>query len=448
MRRMTTTVVLLAAVALVLAAVVAGTTRSSAQARTAATRAPTTLTIWVGWSAATHELKVFKQLIAEYQAKHPDLRISVVGDITDTKIVAAIRSGTAPDVVSSFNSYNVGNYCGTGGWIDLTPYLKKDHINMNIFPPATRYYTAYGGKQCALPLLADDYGLYYNKVLFKKAGITRPPRTISELTADAKKLTQRSSNGTITVAGLDPVIGFYENVPERWGQSFGVKWLDASGHSNISKDPAWAKMFTWQKSLVDWYGYNNLVRFQAGLGDEFSASQAFEKGKLAMNLDGEWRVAFIADEHPELQYGTAPMPVDDAHPELYGSGYINGTIIGIPKGGKHQDLAWQLVKYLTTNDHFLAQFSNGIRNVPSTTSSAHSPELKPDAHFATFLKIFANKHSGTSPITASGVAYTNLVQNFFTKWQAGSVHDLASALKNLDKQLDAQVKQAKGGGVP
>ena len=56
-----------------------------------------------------------------------------------------------------------------------------------------------------------------------------------------------------------------------------------------------------------------------------------------MMLDGEWRVAFIAAEHPDLQYGTAPMPVADATPSLYGAGYINGTIIGIPKNGKNRD---------------------------------------------------------------------------------------------------------------
>lgn len=411
---------------------------------------PVSLTAWVGWSAGTHELKAFKSLVDEYNRNHPSIHVKVVGDINDTKIVAAIRSGTAPDIVSSFNSYNVGNYCGTGAWIDLTPYLKKDHIDVNGFPPATRYYTQYGGKRCALPLLADTYGLYYNKTLFAKAGIKNPPKTISELTADAKKLTQRSSDGTIKVAGIDPLIGFYENVPERWGQSFGVKWLTSDGKSDISKDPAWTKMFDWHKNLVDWYGYNKLARFTAGLGDEFSASQAFETGKLAMNLDGEWRVAFIADEHPGLNYGTAPMPVDDAHPELYGSGYINGTIIGIPKGGKHQDQAWQVVKYLTTNSHFLAQFSNLIRNVPTTKASLNSSEIKPDPHFATFLKIFANPHSGTSPIMASGVAYTNLVQNFMTKWQAGGVANLAARLGKLDRQLDAQVKLAGGGsaGVP
>ena len=50
-----------------------------------------------------------------------------------------------------------------------------------------------------------------------------------------------------------------------------------------------------------------------------------------MNIDGEWRIAFIKDEHPELKYGTAPFPVADAQPELYGAGYITGNIVGIPK---------------------------------------------------------------------------------------------------------------------
>ena len=69
------------------------------------------------------------------------------------------------------------------------------------------------------------------------------------------------------------------------------------------KEPGWAKWLKWHKSLVDWYGYKNLVKFQAGLGDEFSPSMAFEIGKLAMVFDGEWRVAFIHNEHPELNYG-------------------------------------------------------------------------------------------------------------------------------------------------
>src|SRR3954453_10547323 len=406
--------------------------------------APTKQTVWVGWSA--RELSVFKSVVAEYAKPHPNVQVTVAGGINDTKIVAAIRAGNAPDVVSSFNSYNVGTYCKSGGWIDLSSMMSQSGIKPQTFPAATRYYTAFDGKRCALPLLADTYGLYYNKALFKAAGISSPPKTMDELAADAKKLTKYNADGSIKQLGMDPMFGFYENVPERWITSWGGKWLDGSKHSILAKDPAWSKWLTWQKKLIDSIGYNKLVRFQAGLGDEFSASNAFEAGKVAMNLDGEWRVAFIHAEHPTLNYGTAPMPV--ANKSLYGSGYINGTIIGIPKNGQHEAEAWDLVKWLTTNTHALAMLSNGLRNVPSTEASLTSKELTPDAHFSTFLKIFGNPRSTTSPITAAGVSYTNSVQSFATKWQAGKVSDVHSGLQSLDKQLDAMVKQAGGGGVP
>jgi len=165
-------------------------------------------------------------------------------------------------------------------------------------------------------------------------------------------------------------------------------------------------------------------------------------------IDGEWRVAFVQAEHPGLDYGTAPAPVDDAHPNLYGAGYVNGTIIGIPKGVKHKDQAWALLKYLTFNAHPLALFSNAIRNVPTTKQSLNSPEIKPDPRFKTFLNIFSNPNSKTSPITAAGNAYGTLIQAFAVKWQAGHAGDLTKGLQKLDKQIDAQLKQAQAGGVP
>ena len=198
--------------------------------------------------------------------------------------------------------------------------------------------------------------------------------------------------------------------------------------------------------MIDSYGYDKLVKWQTGAGDEFSASHAFERGKLAMMLDGEWRVAFLKAEHPELAYGTAPMPVDDARPSLYGAGYINGTIIGIPKSGKNRDEAWKLVKYLTTNNHALATFSNGIRNVPSTVSSTRSKELKPDANFATFGKLFVNTRSTTIPITQIGADHLTTAQNFIAKWQAGKVKDLARRARRGGQADRRKLKQAGGGG--
>jgi len=291
-------------------------------------------------------------------------------------------------------------------------------------------------------------GLYYNKTLFRRAGIRRPPRTISELTADAKKLTQRGKDGSLKVVGFDSFVGFYTVSVDRVGAMFGGRWTDAKGRSTLATDPAWARMLRWQKRLIDFYGYDKLVRFQAGLGDEFSASNAFEQGKLAMNLDGEWRVAFIKAEHPELDYGTAPLPVDDKHPELYGSSILNGSIAGIPRNAPHKDEAWALLRYLTTSSHALAQMANGLGNVPTTTASLHSPELRLDPRFDVFLKVYANPRSSTVPITAVGVAYQNLFTSFISKWQAGHVKDLAAGLRDVDHQIDAQLQHAGGGGPP
>jgi multiple sugar transport system substrate-binding protein len=301
--------------------------------------------------------------------------------------------------------------------------------------------------QCTLPILADTVGLYYNTELFKKAGIKSPPKTMSELTADAKKLTQRNPDGSLKVVGFNPLRTFYaENSASNFQHQFDAKWLDADGKSILAKDPGWTRYLKWSKGLIDWYGFDKLKRWQAGVGDEFSASNAFETGKLAMAMDGEWRVAFLQAEHPELKYATAPMPVDDAHPSLYGSANVGGTIIGIPKSSKHKDEAWALLKYLTTDSHALAQLSNGLRNVPTTKASAKSPEIKPDAHFATFIKVFNNPANTTMPITPVGSAFGTYLNNFIDSYQAGHVKDLAAGLAKVDKDTDAQLKQ--GGGVP
>jgi multiple sugar transport system substrate-binding protein len=405
------------------------------------------ITFWTGFSE--RELGVMKDVVADFEKSHPNIHVKVVGGISDDKIVAAIRGGNAPDVAHSFDAgAYTGAYCSNGAWIDLADYMKRDALSDDVFPAVPRQYSQYNGTRCALPMLADVYGLYYNKDLFAKAGLSGPPKTASELMDYAKRLTERNPDGSLKVVGLDPLDGFYENVAAHWAPSWGVDWTDESGKSILSTSPGWAAMLRWQKELIDWYGYDNLVRFQASAGDEFSAQQAFERGKLAMNLDGEWRVAFIQAEHPELKFGTAPFPVDDSQPDLYGSGYTSGSIIGIPKTSKHQDQAWELLKYLATDTGALVKMTNGIRNVPTTSEALSSPDIKPDPEFNIFLDIFANPNTRTTPITLVGSANQDLVDSFVTKYQAGKVDDLEAGLADLDKQIDAQLEAAGGSQVP
>jgi multiple sugar transport system substrate-binding protein len=407
---------------------------------------PAQLTLWVGFTQ--RELRIVKDVVKGFEAKNPGVTVKVVGGINDDKIIAASRGGKAPDVAQSFTADNSGAFCGSGAWIDLKPFMQRDGLTDAIFPPAPRSYTQFNGTRCALPMLADAYGLYYNKRLLREAGLSRPPRTVSELADYAKKLTKRNPDGTLKTVGFLPNMGWYGNTPANFGPMFGAKWTDAEGRSSLGKDPAWAKLLTWQKQLVDWYGYDKLVRFQSGLGDEFSSSNAFEKGKVAMTIDGEWRTAFIADEAKDMDYGTVPVPVDDANPNLFGGGYTTGNIAGIPKRAAHKEQAWALLKYLGTSDEAMVKLSNELRNVPTTQSSAKSPALKPDPNFATFLKIYASPNTTTTPVTAAGSAPQELFNGFVNKWQAGRVKDLQGGLQGVDKQIDAQLANAEGKQVP
>jgi multiple sugar transport system substrate-binding protein len=272
----------------------------------------------------------------------------------------------------------------------------------------------------------------------------QPPKTLSELTALAKELTVRNPDGTIKVAGFIPSGQYYENTAGHLGAMVGAKWTNPDGTSAIGSDPAWKKLLTWQKDLVDWYGYANLDRFRKGLGDEFSGKHPFYQGKVAMAIDGEWRVAMLATEAPKIDYGTAPMPVADDRPDLYGSGFTAGTVIGVPKGAKNPQASWALVKYLTTDTGALVTLANAIRNVPTTKAALDSPDLVKDDHFQTFLDIFANPATTTVPAHVNSVFNQEALQTFEASWEKGSVKDLDAGLAGVDKTINDKFKLTGG----
>jgi diguanylate cyclase (GGDEF)-like protein/PAS domain S-box-containing protein len=398
----------------------------------------TGITVWMGhWG---QELAVINDVLADFETRQPAIKVEVVGGMHDDRIVDALRDGNGPNVVSSFKSGNFGTYASAGGLVDLEPYLERDGIDLEIFPEATRAYTQLGAKRWALPLLADAYGLYYNLDLFSSAGLSGPPRTMSELMAYAKRLTRRRPDGSLAVVGFFPLLDFYENSVGIFGHQFGAHWFDEDGGSALSSDPAWARMLRWQKDLVDWYGYDDLVKFREEVGEEFSSTNAFHTGRLGMLLDGEWRLAFLASTGSGVRYRTAPMPVDDIHPELYGSGFISGTIIGIRAGSGQQDESWQLIKYLATDDSALVKLSNGLRNIPSTRTALRSPDLERDANFSVFMDVFAHPKSTSAPVTAYGMAYQDVLDAFARRWQSGTVKDLGRGLREVDRQINGQAR--------
>ena len=408
------------------AAARASSTTSSASSSTTS-RGRARRTSRSGSAFADPELTRSRTWSKEFETKHPGDPRQGVGGINDDKIIAAIRGGKAPDVAQSFTSDNTGAYCRSRR-LDRPQALHADatgSTDIDLPGGVRAYYTQFNGKRCALPMLADAYGLYYNKDTVQEGGPHGPPQ--DDLGADRvrEEADAANSDGSLKVVGLQPV---HRLVRERPGalrprcSARSGSTATASRHSSTT--PAWAKLLQLAEEP------HRLVRlrqprqsFQAGAGDEFSASNAFENGKLAMNIDGEWRVAFIATS--TRSSSTARRRARSTTPSrtCYGAGYITGTIIGIPKSARStRTQAWALVKYLTTehrrpgaaleraaqraDDHGVAEVAGPqagpqLRDVPE---DLRQPEHDDDAD-----------HGGRSARTRS------CSRAFVAKWQAGHV---------------------------
>ncbi|EGX55251.1 extracellular sugar-binding protein (transport associated) [Streptomyces zinciresistens K42] len=407
--------------------------------------AQTTIAFWHGWSAPA-EVEAIQANIDRFEKANPNITVKVVGNINDDKLNQALRAGgsNGPDVVSSFTTSNVGKFCSSGAFLDLKPFIEKSGLDLGrLIPKPMLDYTQFEGTRCALPLLGDAYGLYYNKDAFEKAGITAPPKTWSEFAKVAEKLTVPRGDGYRQL-GFMPNYHGYETVVDHYMAQWNHSYFDARGKSNIAKDPAFKKMFTYQKSLVNSLGgFAKLERYRNTFGDEWGAKHPFQTGQVAMQLDGEWRLGMARDAGVGFEIGTAPMPVPDDEADQYGKGFLSGTIIGIAPQSRKQNAAWKLVKYLTTDTRAVVSFANAIRNVPSTFAALKSPDLKVDPGFRTFLDIARNPASNTPPASVNGSTYQTTLQDFGYQYESGRVKDLQAGLEKTARQIDTDIAQAK-----
>ncbi|WP_314415872.1 ABC transporter substrate-binding protein [Streptomyces sp. DSM 40484] len=437
--------VLAAASIVLLATGGTGCTGSSGSGATDDPNAKTTITFWHGWSAPA-EVKAIQENIARFEKAHPNIKVKVVGNINDDKLNQALRAGgsNGPDVVSSFTTSNVGKFCSSGAFADLKPFIEKSKLDLDaIIPKPMLEYTEFEGTRCALPLLGDAYGLYYNKDAFEAAGIKSPPKTWTEFAEDAKKLT-KSKGDSYAQLGFMPNFHGYETVVDHYMSQWDHSYFDKSGKSNIAEDPAFAEMFTYQKKLVgDLGGFQKLERYRNTFGDEWGAKHPFQTGQVAMQLDGEWRLGMAKDAGVKFEIGTAPMPVADDEVDEYGKGFLSGTIMGIAPQSEKQNAAWELMKYMTTDTEAVVSFANAIHNVPSTFDALKSPDLKVEGGFKTFVEIARHPGSNTPPASVNGATYQTTLQDFGYQYESGKVKDLKAGLKKTADQIDRDIEQAK-----
>lgn len=386
---------------------------------------------------------MFQSVVNDFEAANPGVKVDVHASQADTKIIQVMSTGNSVDVALVNVNNTLGPICKA--LADLQPYMDRDGVKVDDFQGVFATMTAVDGRRCALPTTSDVYGLYYSTEMFKAAGITSPPKTLDELEQDGLKLTQYNADGSIKVLGFNPLVGFEENVSSTFGAMANAAWMK-DGQSSIASDPNWTKLIQWQKAYVDKIGYDKLKTFSAGLGDEWSAKNAFQTGQLAMALDGEWRVAFIADQAPNLKYATAPLPTLDGTGQVYGGSWTSAASVGVSDKSQNKELAWALVRYLTTDPGAAVKIANGLQNIPTLKAAAQSSDLKVPEQYKTFVESSQSEGMSTTPITTLGATLTQTMDSFWVQYQQTDGSRLADGLTQVDTDINNSLLLKTTGG--
>ncbi len=301
--------------------------------------APVQITYWYPWGG---DSKTYEENRAKtFNATHSDIHATGLyvppdSGVTNGKLLSAIASSNPPDLVVVNNEYAGGVIGYQGGLTDLTPYLKTVGWQPSQMLPAILQLMRYGNKIWTLPETCNLSFFYYNKTLFKQAGISSPPTTLTQVQADAAKLTKKSSKGGYKTYGFIPWLwegGVAD--PFQLPDMFGAKWTKTvNGKVKLTlTDPAIIKALDYMASYGKQYGVSNLETSLSGFGAAFSPNDPFIDGQVAMIIGGNYHTEAIRTYNPKLNYGVTLLPTAAGGPK--NTTDFSCNIYMVPAGSKH-----------------------------------------------------------------------------------------------------------------
>ena len=194
----------------------------------------------------------------------------------------------------------------------------------------------------------------------------------------------------------------------------------------LATDPAWASAFQWQKSarrLVRLRQHREVLRHLHELGVQPEQRVRDRQGGDGVRRRVAHRVHQARRTH-RCSYGTAPFPAADDHPELYGSGRVGGTIVGIPQG-REASRRGVAAGQVPGHRHQLPRAAWRTRSATCRRppASASSPDLDAAAAVHDVRARLERTPSRPSRRRSlpSGDGYANLLDDFDDKWQAGKI---------------------------
>ena len=160
--------------------------------------------------------KTIDQMSADFEKDNPGIKVKPIysGSYQDsvTKALTAVKSGEPP-VTSILLSTDMYTLIDEGAIQPFDDLIKTadDRAWLKSFYPGFMENSQTGGKTWGIPFQRSTIVMFYNKDLFKDAGLdpNKPPATWKEMTAAAEKLTKRDASGKVTQWGVQiPSSGF------------------------------------------------------------------------------------------------------------------------------------------------------------------------------------------------------------------------------------------------
>jgi multiple sugar transport system substrate-binding protein len=394
-----------------------------------------------------------RQIVADFVHDTKQQAKAVPGQ-DPVKILASIEGGNPPDLVML--GYVRPDWLQQGAIMPLDSYMKASHFNLSKFTDSAWNQGHLNGHYYTMTAEQDTLVVLFNKDLFKKAGLdpNKPPTTLSQLLADAKKLTLYNADGSIKQLGLLPngsINGGGANYFQLWGNIFGGQWYNDATKKITATDPHNVQGLTWLANFWKQYGPSKLDRFESGFGTYLGPTDPFVQGKIAMLIDGDWWPTDLpkGGKLTNQNLGGFYIPYPDGHPELAHTSAVFGDVMEIPTGSKHPDQAWKFINWYMNSEKEQLNLPSTLTGYPLLKSAltknltgpfGSNPNVKYFEHV--LLNVHGEANPLVMPVTAKYLTNLNFDGNRVLHGEESPAAALAHVQQLTQPQLDQALRQS------
>ena len=219
-----------------------------------------------------------QKIIAAFEKQNPDITVDIqLTPYADyfTKLQTAASGGSAPDVFW-MNGPNFQLYAANG----QLESLSGASVKTSDYPSSLVSLYTYDNTLYGVPKDFDTVGLWYNKALFKAAGVAYPTTdwTWADFQAASAKLTDKAKGVYAVGATLEGQEDYYDTIFQAGGQV-----ISSDGKSSGYGSAAAISGLQFWTDLIAKGESPSLSQM-----NDTATINMFESGKLAMYWGGSW----------------------------------------------------------------------------------------------------------------------------------------------------------------